>query len=74
MKLDMISECTGVKTLRVQLSGKDIRNILDGGKIVWDVNPSLEGVCGLFHCMEIVGEKSIRQAAEYAQEEVKYIE
>ncbi|MCI5852291.1 MAG: HNH endonuclease [Clostridiales bacterium] len=26
------------------------------------------------YCMEIVGEKSIRQAAEYAQEEVKYIE
>ena len=74
MKLDMISECTGVKTLRVQLSGNDIRNILDGGKVVWDVNPSLEGVYGLFHCMEIVGEKSIRQAAEYAQEEVKYIE
>lgn len=43
-------------------------------KVVWGVNPNLEGVYGLFHCMEIVGEKSIRQAAEYAQEEVKYIE
>ena len=74
MKLDMISECTGAETLRVQLSGNDIRNILDGGKVVWDVNPNLEGVYGLFHCMEIVGKKSIRQAAEYAQEEVKYIE
>ena len=74
MKLDMISECTGAETLRVQLSGNDIRNILDGGKVVWDVNHSLEGVYGLFHCMEIVGEKSMRQTAEYAQGEVKYIE
>lgn len=74
MKLDMILECTGTETLRVQLSGKDIRNILDGGKVVWNVNPSLEGVYGLFHCMEIAGEKNIRQAAEYAQEEAKYIE
>lgn len=74
MKLDMISECTGAEILRVQLSGKDISNILDGGKVVWGVNPNLEGVYGLFHCMEIVGEKGVRQAAEYAQEEVKYIE
>ena len=35
MKLDMISECTGAEILRVQLSGKDISNILDGGKVVW---------------------------------------
>lgn len=74
MKLDMISECTGAEILRVQLSGKDISNILDGGKVVWGVNPNLEGVYGLFHCMEIVEEKGVRQAAEYAQQEVNYIE
>lgn len=56
------------------MSKEDIGNVLGGGEVVWDVNPSLEGVYGLFHRMEIAGEKSIRQAAEYAQEEVKYIE
>lgn len=74
MKIDMISECADTEILRMELSKEDIGNVLDGGKIVWEINPRFGDLCRIFHRVEVMGEKSIRRAAEYIPEEVKYIE